>query len=157
MARRAAPVRTTLLCAIKFWSASKDGKTPTLRRGVRHVVRTQGFSPAAINRAERELVREGKIAIGGARMGKTIRLLDDVSCGAVKLSPWTDDGQAGASFSGPARCNWTLAKGPYGKRKFLGCFSSESEAKNAATDSQVAVRMPPPGVPLMGGKRKRRR
>jgi hypothetical protein len=98
-ARKPAPVRTTLLCAIKLWSIDK-GKTPTLRSGVRHVVRKQGFAPAAINRAERELVREGKIAIGGQRSGKTLRLLDDVSCSSVKLAPWTDDGYPGAQLDG---------------------------------------------------------
>lgn len=103
MARQAAPVRTTLLCAVKFWSVDKTGKTPTLRRGVRHVVRKQGFSPAAIDRAERELVREGKLAVGGARSGKTLKLLDDVSCSTVKLSPWTDDGYPGASLDGRKR------------------------------------------------------
>jgi hypothetical protein len=97
--RRPAPVRTTLLCAVKFWSID-DGKTPTLRAGVRHVVRKQGFSPAAIDRAERELVREGKLAVGGARGGKTLKLLDDVNCSTVKLAPWTDDGYPGASLSG---------------------------------------------------------
>ncbi len=102
MARRPAPVRTTLLCAIKFWSIDK-GKTPTLRAGVRDVVRKQGFSPAAINRAERELAREGKLAVGGKRSGKTLRLLDDVDCSTVKLSPWTDDGHPGASLSGRRR------------------------------------------------------
>ena len=103
MARQAAPVRKTLLCAIKFWSIDKSGKTPTLRSGVRHVVRKQGFSPAAIDRAERELVREGKIAVGGKRSGKTLQLLDDVSCSTVKLSPWTDEGYPGAALSGRRR------------------------------------------------------
>lgn len=103
MARQVAPVRKTLLCAIKFWSIDKSGKTPTLRKGVRHVVRTQGFKPAAIDRAERELIREGKIAVAGGRTAKTIRLLDDVSCSTVKLSPWTDDGYPGASLSGRRR------------------------------------------------------
>jgi len=100
MARRAAPVRTTLLCAVKFWSID-GGNTPTLRSGVRHVVRKQGFAPATIDRAERELVREGKLAIGGGkRSGKTLKLLDDVNCSNVKLAPWTDDGYPGASLSG---------------------------------------------------------
>jgi hypothetical protein len=91
-----------LLCAIKFWSIDA-GKTSTLRAGVRHVVRKQGFSPVAIDRAERELVREGKIQVGGKRTGKTLKLLDDVSCSTVKLSPWTDDGHPGASLTGHKR------------------------------------------------------
>lgn len=104
MARKAAPVRTTLLCAIKFWSIDKAGKTPTLRQGVRHVVRKQGFTTAAIYRAERELIREGKIAVSGTyKNSKTIRLLDDVNCSGVKLAPWTDDGYPGASLSGRKR------------------------------------------------------
>ena len=102
MARHAAPVRTTLLCAIKFWSIDR-GKTATLRSGVRHVVRKQGFSPAAIDRAERELAREGKLQVGGKRSGKTLKLLDDVNCSTVKLSPWTDDGYPGASLDGRKR------------------------------------------------------
>lgn len=103
MARQAAPVRKTLLCAIKFWSID-GGKTPTLRQGVRHVVRKQGFTTDAINRAERELAREGKIAVRGTyKNSKTIQLLDDVNCSTVKLAPWTDDGYPGASLSGPRR------------------------------------------------------
>jgi hypothetical protein len=102
MARRGAPVRATLLCAIKFWSID-DGKTATLRSGVRSVVRKQGFTPAAIDRAERELAREGKIQVGGTRSGKTLKLLDDVNCSTVKLAPWTDDGYPGASLSGRRR------------------------------------------------------
>jgi hypothetical protein len=103
MARQAAPVRKTLLCAVKFWSVDKTGKTPTLRSGVRHVVRNQGFSTQAIVRAESELIREGKLAASGHRSAKTLKLLDDVNCSSVKLSPWTDDGYPGASLSGRSR------------------------------------------------------
>jgi|WetSurMetagenome_2_1015567.scaffolds.fasta_scaffold877543_2 hypothetical protein len=95
MTRRGAPVRTTLLCAIKFWSID-GGKTATLRSGVRHVVRKQGFTSAAIDRAERELAREGKLV----RSGATLKLLDDVNCSTVRLAPWTDAGYPGASLSG---------------------------------------------------------
>ncbi len=107
MARKAAPVRKTLLCAIKFWSID-GGKTPTLRAGVRHVVRKQGFSIAAIDQAERELIREGKIQrgfnLGEKRRGtKSLRLLDTVDCSTVKLAPWTDDGYPGASLDGRKR------------------------------------------------------
>src|SRR5262245_53617004 len=111
MARRPAPVRTTLLCAIKFWSTDK-GNTPTLRSGVRLVVRKQGFAPAAIDRAERELAREGKIRIGGQRRGKTLQLLDDVNCSNVQLSPWTDAGHPGASLSGRKRRKSRPINGP---------------------------------------------
>jgi hypothetical protein len=107
-ARQRKDVKTTLLCAVKFWSIDKSGKTPTLRAGVRHVVRKQGFTPAAIDRAERELIREGKIQVlrnfGVTRRGsKSIKLLDDVDCSTVKLAPWTDDGYPGAALTARRR------------------------------------------------------
>lgn len=100
MARQAAPVRKTLLCAIKFWSID-SGKTPTSRSGVYHVCKKQGFDSMTVGRAEKELIREGKIEKDSS--GETLRLLDDVSCSTVKLSPWTNAGYPGASLSGSRR------------------------------------------------------
>ena len=104
MARRKADVKKTLLCATRFWSLGwreRDNSTATLSSGVRHVVRKQGFTPQEINRAERELVREGKLEVerGGA---KSLRLTDAgnrVSCTNVKLAPWTDDPYPGAALT----------------------------------------------------------
>lgn len=103
--RRKADVKKTLLCATRFWSfgwREHDNSTPTLRHGVRGVVRRQGFTPAQIDRAERELVREGKLEVGGRYSGKTLRLTDkgnQVSCTNVKLTPWTDDPYPGAALT----------------------------------------------------------
>ena len=97
--RVSAPVEKTLMCAVKLWSIDR-GRTPTLLQGVRHVVRKQGHSPAHVDRAIRELTRRGAITISGGRSAKTIKLNDDVSCGNVKLAPWTDDGYPGANLAG---------------------------------------------------------
>jgi len=109
MARRKADVKRTLLCATRFWSLgwkARDNSTPTLRAGVRHVVRKQGFTPAEIDKAERELVREGKLEVAGVRSGKTLRLTDKgnrADCKLVKLAPWTDPQYPGAALTGPRR------------------------------------------------------
>lgn len=103
--RRKHDVKRTLLCATRFWSLGwreRDNRTATLRSGVRHVVRKQGFSTAAINKAERELVREGKLEVRGKGVGATIRLTDAgnrVSCSTVRLSPWTDPQHPGSQLS----------------------------------------------------------
>jgi len=103
--RRKASAKTTLLCATRFWSTGwreRNNATPTLSSGVRHVVRKQGFTPKQINAAERALVREGKLEVGGQRYGKTLRLTDKgnrVSCTSVKLSPWTDDPYPGKDLT----------------------------------------------------------
>lgn len=84
--------KATLLCAIRFWSINPG--TPTLRRGVRHVARKQGLSPAEIDHAERQLVRSGLVQVGGKRMGKTIGLtpkglkVANRACPNVHLPPW---------------------------------------------------------------------
>lgn len=109
MARRKANVKTTLLCATRFWSLGwrdRDNSTPTGSSGVRHVVRKQGFTTDEINRAERELIREGKLEVGGKKHGKTLRLTDAgnrVSCTNVKLAPWTDDPYPGAALTSRRR------------------------------------------------------
>lgn len=109
MARRKADVKRTLLCATRFWSLgwkARDNSTPTLRAGVRHVVRKQGFTPAEIDKAERELVREGKLEVAGVRSGKTLRLTDKgnrADCKLVKLAPWTDSQYPGAALTGPRK------------------------------------------------------
>jgi hypothetical protein len=108
VARHKADVKTTLLCATRFWSLGwreRDNSTPTLSSGVRHVVRKQGFTPKEIDRAERELVREGKLEIH-RRGAKTLRLTDEgnrVSCTNVNLAPWTDDPYPGAALAGRRR------------------------------------------------------
>jgi len=85
--------KATLLCAIRFWSFDKQGG-PTLRRGVRHVVRAQGITPAQIDRAERALIRGGYVQLSGKRSGKAIGLTAKGrrtaarACPAVPLPPW---------------------------------------------------------------------
>jgi hypothetical protein len=109
VARSRADVKTTLLCATRFWSLGwreHDNRIPTLRSGMRHVVRKQGFSPSEIDRAERELIRDGKLEASGQRKGKSLRLTNEgnrVSCAAVELSPWTDDSYPGSALSGRRR------------------------------------------------------
>jgi hypothetical protein len=104
--RRRAGVKKTLLCATRFWSLGwrkKDNSIGTLSDGVRHVVRKQGFTTVEINKAERELVREGKIETKGKGTGKTVRLTDrgnKVSCGSVELAPWTDSDHPGSALDG---------------------------------------------------------
>jgi hypothetical protein len=84
--------KATLLCAIRFWGVSPG--VPTLRRGVRHVVRKQGVSPAEIDRAERALVRGGLIQLSGKRSGRAVALtpkgmrVASRACPNVHLPPW---------------------------------------------------------------------
>jgi hypothetical protein len=108
MARQRKNVKTTLLCATRFWSMGwrdRDNSTPTLSTGVRSVVRRQGFTPDEINRAERELVQEGKLAVH-RRGTKSLQLTDKgnrVDCSNVRLSPWTDDPYPGAALTSRRR------------------------------------------------------
>jgi len=87
-------VTTLLLCATRFWALRHSPTTPTLRSGVRHVVRKQGVSPGEIDRAERSLVKRGLLARGGARSSATIALtqkglkLTGRACPRVDLPPW---------------------------------------------------------------------
>lgn len=107
--RRKADVKKTLLCATRFWSIGwreHDNRTATSSSGVRHVVRKQGFTTGEINRAERELIREGKLEVSGKKHGKTLRLTDAgnrVSCSSVRLAPWTDDQYPGAALTSRRR------------------------------------------------------
>ncbi len=103
--RRRSSVKHTLLCATRFWSID-DGTTPTLSSGVRSVVRRQGFSTAEINKAERELVKSGRIEVAGRGTGKTIKLTSAgsrVRCSMVSLAPWTNAGYPGAALAGRRR------------------------------------------------------
>jgi hypothetical protein len=111
----------TLLCATKFWSHCfssgssldpifndpKKPCTPTLRRGVRHVV--QGIrgsgrygtrpSPAEIDRAEKLLIKQGFLR----RSGNTLQVTEKgrkASCKTTDLSPWTDSQYPGSALSG---------------------------------------------------------
>lgn len=111
MARERVGVDRTILCATRFWSIdstirggyAKGPTTPTLLRGVRSVVRKQGFSGPEVTAALRRLERGGFVKLGGQRSGKTIALTakgGKVGCSTVSLAPWTDDGYPGASLSG---------------------------------------------------------
>lgn len=94
----------TLLCATRLWGVAPT--IATLRAGVRHVVRKQGFSLAQIDAAERKLVAKGLLVVGGSGTGKSVRLTDKaakVSCATTKLSPWTNKGYPGASLAGRRR------------------------------------------------------
>jgi hypothetical protein len=119
VARRRQDVTKTYLCAVKFWSGAYDrgsggyhsskpqpdggGLTP-LRAGVRHVVRKQGFSPAEMNRAERALLREGKIEQPHRNAVRITAAGRRVSCRTTKLTPWTDKGYpANTQFAGSRR------------------------------------------------------
>lgn len=108
-----ASVKKTLLCATRFWGIEhsltgkwkQEGKStlPTLRSGVRHVVRKQGFSSAEIEKAERQLVSEGLLVRGGQNQGASLALTakaSKVSCSTMKLAPWTDDPYPGSTLDG---------------------------------------------------------
>lgn len=109
MTRKKASIERTILCATRFWSMgwrTRDNKIGTLRGGVRHVVRKQGFTTAAIVKAERALVKAGKIELKGKGSGATIRLTDRgnrVSCARVKLAPWTNAKYKGSELTGGRR------------------------------------------------------
>lgn len=88
---------TVLLCATRFWGIGKatgSYTTPTLRAGVRSVVRKQGLSPAEIDRAERALVKRGYLRKGGKRSGASLALTEKGAkvsarvCKRVELPPW---------------------------------------------------------------------
>lgn len=102
--RRRADVKTTILCATKFWAYAP--RMGTMRRHVRTVVRKQGFTTSEIVRAERELVREGKLSPASSGSLRLISLTDKgqaTKCGSVKLAPWTNDEYPGASLAGRRR------------------------------------------------------
>ena len=103
MPRRRASAKKTLLCAAKFWQISPG--VATLRKGVRHVARKQGFSPAELSRAERQLVTEGKLEKTSRGEVRVTPKGQREACSTVKLSPWTDAGYLGASLSGRRRHN----------------------------------------------------
>lgn len=103
----AAP-RTTLLCALRFWGGAgfpgRGTTTPTLRKGVRKVARTQGITPRELDAAERKLVKKGLVA--RPRRGvialteKGLKLSSRV-CRGVSLAPW--DAKATFPFAGARR------------------------------------------------------
>jgi len=107
--RRKAGVKKTLLCATRFWSTGwreNDNRLGTLRAGVRKVVRTQGYTPKQIDKAERDLVREGKLEVSGRSSGKELRLTNKgnrVGCATVKLAPWTAPQHPGSMLKGSRR------------------------------------------------------
>lgn len=108
----------TLLCATKFWSHCYDGGggdilaplfnkpegcVSTLRRGVRSVVRRQGFTPKQIDAAERFLVKNGFLERRNNRSASSLRVTQKgrrVSCSTTNLAPWTDSQYPGSRLSG---------------------------------------------------------
>jgi hypothetical protein len=105
MARERVGIERTILCATRFWSMTRarGATTPTLTKGVRSVVRKQGFKPEQIDRALRKLESGGFIKTGGARSAKTIALTEKggrVGCSTVKLAPWTNDEYPGSKLRG---------------------------------------------------------
>lgn len=102
-------IHRTILCATRFWAWYGDEgqrrgpTTPTLLKGVRGVVRKQGYSGPEVEKALRELKSKGFVAIGGAHSAKTIALTakgGKVGCERVKLAPWTNDPYPGANLRG---------------------------------------------------------
>lgn len=109
----------TILCAVRFWGGGRydassgqtvwsKGAMPhgTLLKGVKHVVREQGFATATINKALRKLERIGAVEIAGRAHAKTVRLTEKggrVSCSTVKLAPWTNDEYPGSRLAGMRR------------------------------------------------------
>jgi hypothetical protein len=82
-----------LLCATRFWVGAGGGiplTTPTLRRGVRSVATKQAVSSAQLDKAERELARDGLVK----RAGKTLALTNNgvkvsrEQCYRFPLPPW---------------------------------------------------------------------
>lgn len=126
MARERVGLERTILCATRFWGGgeydpggrgwnktkwSKGATTPTLAKGVKHVVRKQGFATASIDKAIRKLAKGGFLDIGPGHQGygtktKSIRTLaltakgGRVGCATVKLAPWTDDEYPGSRLAG---------------------------------------------------------
>ncbi len=91
----------TILCATRFWSQSPS--TPTLLKGVRAVVRKQGFSGPEVGKTLHALERGGFVKTGGRYSGRTIVLTEKgnrVGCANVRLAPWTNDGYPGANLRG---------------------------------------------------------
>lgn len=99
----AAP-RTTLLCALRFWTFEPGSLTSTLRKGVRNVARKQGITPHELDTAERRMVRQGLVrrprAGEIALTEKGLKLSSRV-CQNVSLAPW--DSKATFPFLGARR------------------------------------------------------
>ena len=94
-------IERTILCATRFWGLGPT--TPTLLKGVRNVVRKQGFSGPEVSKALTKLERGGFVKVAGRHSAPTIVLTpkgNKVSCGTVKLAPWTNDEYPGSQLSG---------------------------------------------------------
>jgi hypothetical protein len=126
MARERVGLERTILCATRFWGGGeydasgsgwnktkwKRGATPpTLAKGVKNVVRKQGFATASIDKAIKKLAKGGFLDIGPGHQGygaktKSISTLaltakgGKVGCGTVKLAPWTNDEYPGSRLQG---------------------------------------------------------
>lgn len=121
--RKHVGVERTILCAVRFWGGGRydassgpgwnktvwsRGAMPhgTLLKGVKHVVRKQGFATATIDKALRKLEKIGAVEIGGRAHGKSIRLTEKggrVGCSTVKLAPWTNAEYPGSRLAGMRR------------------------------------------------------
>lgn len=99
--------KTIVLCSVRFWANAGFNTFPphtirttaTLRKGARKVARSQGLTPAQIDKAERELLKRGYIRYGkdnhtGKVDRSTIALTDAgkrvsrKACYRVELKPW---------------------------------------------------------------------
>jgi hypothetical protein len=88
-----ADAKSTLLCSIKFWAGTVVGATPggyTLRKGARLPARRQGFSPSELDKAERQLIKEGLVLRDGNAVALTKRGIAKAAkgCKNVSLAPW---------------------------------------------------------------------
>ena len=98
--------KTILLCATRFWAGGGviPRTTPTLRKGVRHVARKQGVTPAELDAAERALVKGGLLRKPGkGSVALTIKGLKiaNRACRRVKLPPWNPQANFDKGSEGP--------------------------------------------------------
>lgn len=88
-----ASATTTLLCAARFLAHGAPG-AGGFRAFTRKIARQQGHSPAALDKAERSLIKRGLLARGGGKIHPTVLLtvkgatVSKRACPAVSLSPW---------------------------------------------------------------------
>lgn len=69
----------------------RPSTTPTLRSGVRHVARKQGIRPGELDRAERQLVKDGlmvKPRRGVLALTDKGRTVSNSHCKRIELAPW---------------------------------------------------------------------
>lgn len=145
-----ASAATTLLCATRFWALRSSPTTATLRSGVRHVVRKQGFSPAEIDRAERTLIKRGLLRRGGARSGSSLALTErgfkitSRACPRVSLAPWDMSTALGGVFD-------------FLKRKKKPTAAPPRDRKKAPVGQRTMMYIPGRGDVLAASRRRKRR